>query len=126
MVYAQLLRDPRWKQLRVRILERDGYTCQNCNNTEEVLHVHHRFYAKGCLPWEYQPGALTTLCATCHDRMTDLLKTARALLGFATEQELVYVIGLIAGDRRMLGDGFAFRDWIDEKLNHGKLPTGLV
>ena len=30
------------------------------------LHVHHRFYVLGRLPWEYMDEELTTLCNWCH------------------------------------------------------------
>ncbi len=30
------------------------------------LHVHHKYYVKGKLPWEYPNEALVTLCETCH------------------------------------------------------------
>ncbi len=31
-----------------------------------IMHVHHRFYIKGKLPWEYDDDALITLCNWCH------------------------------------------------------------
>jgi hypothetical protein len=30
------------------------------------LHVHHKFYVRGRLPWEYSDKELTTLCNWCH------------------------------------------------------------
>lgn len=30
------------------------------------LHVHHKYYVMGKLPWEYNSDALITLCDTCH------------------------------------------------------------
>lgn len=31
-----------------------------------ILHVHHKFYVLGRLPWEYTLDELTTLCHSCH------------------------------------------------------------
>jgi hypothetical protein len=31
------------------------------------LHVHHKYYQSGLLPWEYPNEALTTLCFICHE-----------------------------------------------------------
>lgn len=30
------------------------------------LHVHHKYYIKNTLAWDYELDSLTTLCATCH------------------------------------------------------------
>lgn len=32
------------------------------------LHVHHKYYVKGFLAWEYSNEALVTLCFSCHER----------------------------------------------------------
>ena len=64
--YIEKLKDPRWQKKRLQILGRDDFTCQNCFDTKETLHVHHRLYKKGCEPWEYDESYLVTLCATCH------------------------------------------------------------
>ena len=64
--YSEKLRDPRWQKKRLKILERDDWTCQNCLDTDRPLNVHHKYYIKGCDPWEYPPEALVTLCEGCH------------------------------------------------------------
>lgn len=33
------------------------------------LHVHHTYYQKGLLPWEYPDDSLITLCWTCHEKL---------------------------------------------------------
>lgn len=33
------------------------------------LHVHHKFYQKGKLPWEYENEALVTVCWHCHEEL---------------------------------------------------------
>ena len=42
--YAENLQNPKWQKMRLKILERDEFSCQKCFETEETLHVHHRIY----------------------------------------------------------------------------------
>lgn len=64
--YAEQLQHPLWQKRKTEILTRDKFMCQNCANTEEQLHVHHRWYVSGRNAWEYPDHALVTLCKTCH------------------------------------------------------------
>jgi hypothetical protein len=66
MTYSEKLKDPRWQKLRLQILDRDLWSCINCQATEITLHVHHLVYTKGAEPWDYPPEELVTLCETCH------------------------------------------------------------
>ena len=36
-----------------------------------VLHVHHKYYIFGNLPWEYQGEGLLTVCHNCHTKIHD-------------------------------------------------------
>ena len=65
--YAELLRNPRWRERREEILFLDDYTCRDCFDTESTLHVHHIYYEKGHFPWEYPDNLLITLCYGCHE-----------------------------------------------------------
>ena len=65
--YAEKLRDPRWQKKRLEIFERDDWKCRNCGDTTSTLHVHHRRYAKGRDPWDYDERELVTLCEECHE-----------------------------------------------------------
>jgi len=66
--YRQALRDPRWQRRRLEILERDGWRCMECGDGATTLHVHHRCYVRGHLPWESPDTDLETLCEACHQR----------------------------------------------------------
>ena len=66
MTYQEKLKDPRWKEKRVEILERDKHTCQECFGPNKDLHVHHKHYKRNTEPWDYSNNKLTTLCANCH------------------------------------------------------------
>jgi hypothetical protein len=65
--YSKLLRDPRWKQKRLEIIERDRGVCQMCGAVPKVPHVHHMHYWYGVDPWDYPDSMLVTLCPPCHD-----------------------------------------------------------
>jgi hypothetical protein len=65
--YAELLKDPRWQRKRLEILNATDFRCENCDSADKTLHVHHKIYRKGALPWEYEAHELQALCEDCHD-----------------------------------------------------------
>jgi Zn finger protein HypA/HybF involved in hydrogenase expression len=78
--YSELLKDPRWQRKRLEILQRDSFTCQSCMDSESTLHVHHKHYIKGRLPWEYEEHELVTLCESCHGSMDEVQAEQKDLL----------------------------------------------
>lgn len=89
--YSQKLKDPRWQKKRLEILNRDQWTCRECQTTSETLHVHHCLYQKGKEPWEYDDRWLMALCDPCHEKRQSLehdvkLEFARALSELSEEQ----------------------------------------
>jgi hypothetical protein len=76
LTYSEKLRDPRWQQKRLRIFERDGWSCQRCHSTANTLHVHHRRYLPDAEPWDYPEKLLVTLCEFCHQQETDEMRQA--------------------------------------------------
>ncbi len=64
--YAEKYRDPRWQMKRLRIMERDLATCQDCCEPGKHLNVHHLYYVKNREVWDYPDWALVTLCEDCH------------------------------------------------------------
>jgi len=65
MTYSEKLKDPRWQKKRLKILERDDFTCTDCGDTESTLMVHHLKYSGD--PWEIEDKYLITLCEICHE-----------------------------------------------------------
>ena len=65
--YAEKLKDPRWQKMRLKILERDGWKCQLCDDTTNTLVVHHKYYERGKEPWNYPDNAYVSLCQDCHE-----------------------------------------------------------
>lgn len=52
-------------QFRTQILERDGYKCTRCGNTQ-TLHAHHIVPWKESEELRYEPSNVITLCDICH------------------------------------------------------------
>jgi 5-methylcytosine-specific restriction endonuclease McrA len=78
-LYAQKLLDPRWQQLRLKIFERDKWTCRICAKSNKTLHAHHVHYhplADG--PWDYDEQTIITLCSDCHADEHSRLNIAKA------------------------------------------------
>jgi uncharacterized protein YbaR (Trm112 family) len=71
--YIDKLRDPRWQIKRLKIFERDKFTCQKCSTTTKTLVVHHKEYRNACEPWDYPDDCLITYCEDCHKIDHDLI-----------------------------------------------------
>ena len=64
--YSEKLKDPRWQQKRLKVMERDGWACVDCGEKKKSLSVHHSYYVTGRMPWMYPMWSLQTLCSDCH------------------------------------------------------------
>ena len=78
--YGRKLQDPRWQIKRLKIMERDGFTCWDCKSTTKELQVHHCFYEKGD-PWDTGDEFLITLCCDCHPIRQAAEATLRRTVG---------------------------------------------
>lgn len=65
--YSEALKSPKWLAKRNKIRKRDNYKCVYCDSKEE-LHVHHKYYLSGKMPWEVPDECLITLCKVCHTK----------------------------------------------------------
>lgn len=82
--YSEKLLDPRWQKMRLRVFERDNFTCINCGSKDKTLHAHHPQYhpfAEG--PWDYDVGDIVTLCEECHADEHTGLESSKANLVLA-------------------------------------------
>lgn len=76
MTYEQYIASSKWKKLRDQAVERDKI-CQTCGDdgTNHRLEVHHRKYPK---EWDEDSlDHLITLCAECHDAITNVIRGRR-------------------------------------------------
>jgi len=64
--------DPVYKDVRSKVLKRDGFICQMPNCTcKKRLHVHHiRPWSKAAV-LRFDPNNLITLCHQCHESIKD-------------------------------------------------------
>lgn len=96
--YYEQLKHPRWQAKRLKVLERENFTCQWCGDAEQTLHVHHTYYEKGAAPWEYRENSLLCLCETCHKVVGDWQsELTRGVANLAdSEVSLLFVAGYIS------------------------------
>ena len=87
--YLEKLQDVRWQEMRLRILDRDGWTCTRCEKKPKTLHVHHGYYEKGYDPWDYHPDTMMSLCPECHLICQDQLATLHKTIALYSNQYLV-------------------------------------
>lgn len=64
--YRELLQHPKWQKKRLLNLRHAKWRCEECQDEETSLHVHHIYYLRGKKPWEYPDDALICLCKNCH------------------------------------------------------------
>jgi hypothetical protein len=112
--YQKKLLDPRWQRLRLKILERDNFACQDCGETTVTLHVDHSYYER-IEPWEYDQDTLMTLCGPCHTRRGALrrqLSAATVYMAPDDIERLTEVISSGANPAEMFKQ--VFKDYEDE------------
>lgn len=61
-----------WKRIRVKILKRDNYECQNCNEDYKKLDVHHIIPRR--IELNNSSENLITLCGSCHISLENQLR----------------------------------------------------
>jgi len=86
--YSELLRDPRWQKRRLEIMDRDRWSCAQCGDTESTLNVHHAYYERDLMPWEYPDYAMITLCQPCHSQWHGIMKSVSEATIHYTLEEL--------------------------------------
>lgn len=69
--YKKAFGHPLWQKKRLEIMQRDGFKCLFCGDSESQLNVHHCFYLSGRNPWDYSNESLFTLCRPCHSLISD-------------------------------------------------------
>jgi hypothetical protein len=95
--YWELLKDPRWQEMRLRVMSREGFKCQLCGDKSATQHVHHTYYEKGMSPWEYPEETLQNLCEKCHERAEmERLHLLKMLAGLPRKR-MLQVIGFVQG-----------------------------
>lgn len=114
--YSELLRSPLWQKKRLKILERDDFTCQYCGCKEKELQVHHRIYHKGAKPWEYDDSELITLCSRCHE-----IETEEKNYHYETFKDICNLAREIGLSEQFIGVAFAHIYSVLEAISNNEL-----
>lgn len=101
--YSDLLKDGRWQERRLTVLQRDKFTCTICHKTE-LLEVHHFDYFGDFKPWEYPNDMLITVCDECHNKENKRYKAEKLLLN------TLKIKGFMVGDLLSLSCKFDTED----------------
>ena len=63
----RLYEDPRWREKRLEILERDNHKCQICDCDAQDVH-HIKYINSYNAPWNIENDYLVSLCKECHSK----------------------------------------------------------
>lgn len=119
--YFELLKDPRWQRKRLEIMKEADFACVHCGEMEKPLNVHHGYYEKGKMPWEYPNNTLHCLCEDCHRIVSESALKLKQLIGTLSGDDVDRVYGYVLGlksfegpDHKIVLDGieeiFGFTD----------------
>lgn len=61
----KLYEDPRWRNKRSEVLERDNHKCQICGRIAQEVH-HIKYINSYNAPWNIENDYLVSLCKECH------------------------------------------------------------
>lgn len=112
MQYHAQLKHPFWQKKRLEVMEHHNFTCQICDSKEETLNVHHPFYKRGALLWEYGIEELMCLCEKCHKDAHATDEKIRKLLSHPRvwKREIIGILKAMINDKSVVLD-----DW--EEVN---------
>jgi hypothetical protein len=100
MQYHQQIKHPLWQKKRLETLEFYEFKCENCGAKDEELHVHHPFYKRGALIWDYDVDELNCLCHKCHTNyhaLDEEIKKALALIPYSLKMQVLGYINAFIG-----------------------------
>ena len=87
---------------RLEILNYHGFECDDCQTDETMLAVHHKYYEKGKLPWEYPDNCFAVLCETCHQDRHDKIDMIKYYAQLMYGEQLYYTVDIINSLSRMI------------------------
>jgi hypothetical protein len=102
--YFELLKDPRWQRRRLEILQRSDFSCENCESADKTLHVHHKLYRKGAMPWDYSDDELQALCEDCHAAEHVIREELAEVMAKMPPYDLDRLLGYAHGMMLLTGD----------------------
>jgi hypothetical protein len=91
--YYELLKHPKWQKKRLEIMEEYSFTCEYCGAEDKTLQIHHTYYEKGLMPWEYPNESLHCLCEDCHRNAQDWMTLLHRQIGQVGLSEVEDLLG---------------------------------
>lgn len=58
-----------------------SFACEDCGRKDRQLEIHHCFYVRGWLLWEYESDLMMCVCGDCHEirqKLEDAIHVALA------------------------------------------------
>lgn len=124
--YAQQMKHPEWQKKRLEALEYYGFECQNCGSKDEELHVHHPFYKRGAMIWQYDVDDLMCLCHKCHKEEHELderIKKAVAILcGPSFKHQALGYLESLNGDTPLYPTSYKYCLGVADFVSYNELP----
>lgn len=103
MTYSEKLKHPLWQKKRLEVLNRSDFTCGMCGSKEKTLHVHHGYYSRGLMPWEYPDDAYHCLCFDCHEARSLVENEINQHLTTLSTPDLVKFMNVVVGATFAIG-----------------------
>jgi hypothetical protein len=95
MKYHEQIKHPLWQKKRLEVLEANNFTCQECGGTETTLNVHHPFYKRGAMIWDYEINELKCLCEPCHKEEHELDEKLKQSCVLLTKRDKWKTLGYV-------------------------------
>ena len=74
------------------------------------LQIHHGYYERGLMPWEYPAEALFCLCDNCHERAETQKAEALREIGLIAPWHQAHAVALLRDLRQLLASGTSAED----------------
>lgn len=124
--YAQQLKHPEWQKKRLEVLEDRNFECENCGAKDEELHVHHSFYRKGAMIWQYENEELQCLCHKCHkeEHVIDerIKKAVATLRGPSFKHQALGYLEALNGDTPLYPPSYEYCLGVADVLSYCEIP----
>lgn len=98
-------KDPRWQRKKYKIMEQRSWQCEWCRTTDHQLRVHHAYYERGKMVWEYPDDSLYCLCDRCHKKANELKRHAQRILARIHPKYLNECARRISAFKEAIGNG---------------------
>jgi len=92
-------------------MEINNWRCERCFTQEKQLNIHHSFYRRGSLLWQYKNEELECLCNKCHKeahKIDEKLRHAIALLDIENKHRILGYIEALHHNGKLEPDSFDY------------------